>query len=69
LLIQGFFIGASVRPGLRGCRRDKDFAINGLAHGLVGKDPKTALKWANSISNEGFRKVVVENVTRRIDAR
>ncbi len=48
--------------------RDKDFAINGLAHGLVGSDPKGALKWANSISQDGFRKVVVENVTRRIKA-
>ena len=46
--------------------RDKDFAINGLAHGLVSKDPEAALKWANSISEEGFRKTVVENVTRRI---
>ena len=49
--------------------RDRDFAINGLAHGLAGKDPQGALKWANSISNEGFRKVVVENVTRRIQMR
>lgn len=49
--------------------RDRDFAINGLAHGLAGRDPKSALKWANSISNEGFRKVVVENVTRRIERR
>lgn len=47
--------------------RDRDFAINGLAHGLAGKDPQGALKWANSISNEGFRKVVVQNVSRRID--
>ena len=46
--------------------RDKDFAINGLAHGLVSSDPEAALKWANSISDEGFRKTVVENVTRRI---
>jgi len=49
--------------------RDRDFAINGLAHGLAGRDPQSALKWANSVSNEGFRKVVVENVTRRINAR
>ena len=49
--------------------RDRDFAINGLAHGLVGRDPKSALKWANSVSNEGFRKVVVENVIRRIERR
>lgn len=47
--------------------RDRDFAINGLAHGLAGRDPKGALNWAKSISNEGFRKVVVENVTRRIE--
>ena len=46
--------------------RDRDFAINGLAHGLVAKDPEAALKWANSISDEGFRSSVVENVTRRI---
>ena len=49
--------------------RDRDFAINGLAHGLVGKDPEGAIKWANSVSNEGFRKVVVENVGRRVKAR
>ena len=48
--------------------RDKDFAMNGLAHGLVSKDPEAALQWANSISEEGFRKGVVENVTRRIKA-
>ena len=47
--------------------RDKDFAINGMAHGLVSSDPDAALKWANSISDEGFRKTVVTNVTRRID--
>jgi streptogramin lyase/mono/diheme cytochrome c family protein len=47
---------------------DRDFAINGLAHGLVASDPESALKWANSISQEGFRKIVVENVTRRIEA-
>jgi hypothetical protein len=47
--------------------RDRDFAINGLAHGLVGSDPQAALKWANSISQEDFRKVVVGNVTRRIE--
>jgi arylsulfatase A len=49
--------------------RDKNFAINGLAHGLVSKDPEAALKWANSISEEGFRKSVVENVTRRMKTR
>ena len=49
--------------------RDRDFAINGLAHGLVGRDPDGALKWANSISNDGFRDVVVRNVSRRIEAR
>lgn len=49
--------------------RDRDFAINGLAHGLTGRNPKLALEWANSVSNEGFRKVVVENVTRRIERR
>lgn len=49
--------------------RDRDFAINGLAHGLAGSDPQSALKWANSISQDGFRKVVVENVTRRIEGR
>ena len=46
--------------------RDRDFAINGLAHGLVSKDPEAALKWAKAISEEGFRNRVVENVTRRI---
>ena len=48
--------------------RDKDFAMNGLAHGLVSKDPEAALKWANSISEAGFRKTVVQNVTQRIKA-
>lgn len=47
---------------------DKDFAINGLAHGLVASDPESALKWANAISQDGFRKGVVEAVTRRIKA-
>lgn len=46
--------------------RDKDFAINGMAHGLVSSDPERALKWANSIADDGFRKVVVRNVSRRI---
>ena len=47
--------------------RDRDFAINGLAHGLAGRDPQGALRWAQSISNEGFRRVVVQNLTRRIE--
>ena len=47
---------------------DKDFALNGLAHGLVASDPESALKWANSISQDGLRKGVVEAVTRRIEA-
>jgi hypothetical protein len=47
--------------------RDKDFAINGFAHGLVGIAPETALQWAGSISQDGFRDVVVRNVTRRIE--
>ena len=45
---------------------DKDLAMNGLAHGLVSKDPEAALKWANSISEAGLRKTVLQNVTRRI---
>ena len=49
--------------------RDRDFAINGLAHGMVGSDPQGALKWANSISQKGFRDVVVRNINRRIEAR
>jgi len=49
--------------------RDKDFAINGFAHGLVGSSPGTALEWAGSITEAGFREVVVRNVTRRIEAR
>ncbi len=48
--------------------RDKDFAINGYAHGLVGKSPEAALQWAGSITDEGFRETVVRNVTRRIGA-
>lgn len=46
--------------------QNKDFAINGFAHGLVAKDPERALKWANSIKDEGFREIVVRNVSRRI---
>lgn len=46
--------------------QDRDFAINGLAHGLVTKDPERALNWINSISDEKFRKIVRRNVTRRI---
>ena len=45
---------------------DRDFALNGFAHGLVHQDPEAALEWAREISNEGFRKVVVENISRRI---
>jgi len=48
---------------------NRDFAINGFAHGLVTKDPERALKWANSIKDEGFRKVVVRNVSRRIESK
>ena len=46
----------------------RDFALNGFAHGLVHRDPEAAIQWANSISNEGFRKVVTKNVTKRINA-
>lgn len=45
---------------------DRDFALNGFAHGLVRKDPEGALAWANEISNENFRKVVTKNITKRI---
>ena len=47
---------------------ERDFALNGFAHGLVRKDPEAAIQWANSISNEGFRKVVTENINKRINA-
>jgi len=46
---------------------DRDFALNGFAHGLVRKDPEGALEWANEISNENFRKIVVKNISRRIN--
>ena len=46
----------------------RDFALNGFAHGLVRRDPDAAIQWANSISNEGFRKVVTNNITKRINA-
>ncbi len=46
----------------------RDFALNGFAHGLVRKDPDAAIQWASSISNEGFRKVVTKNITKRINA-
>ncbi len=45
---------------------ERDFALNGFAHGLVHRDPKAALQWANSISNENFRKVVTNNISKRI---
>ena len=48
--------------------RDKDFAINGYAHGLVGSAPENALEWAGSIADNGFRETVFENVKRRINA-
>ena len=35
-----------------GSSQNKDYAINGFAHGLVAKDPERALKWANSIKDE-----------------
>jgi hypothetical protein len=47
---------------------ERDFALNGFAHGLVRKDPEAAIQWASSISNEGFRKVVTKNITKRINA-
>lgn len=46
---------------------ERDFALNGFAHGLVRNDPEGALEWANSISNENFRKVIVKNITKRIN--
>ena len=46
----------------------RDFALNGFAHGLVLQDPDAAIEWANSISNEGFREVVTKNITKRINA-
>ena len=45
---------------------ERDFALNGFAHGLVHSDPRAALQWANSISNENFRKVVTNNISKRI---
>ena len=45
---------------------ERDFALNGFAHGLVHSDPEAAIQWANSISNENFRKVVARNIVRRI---
>ena len=46
--------------------RDRDFVINGFAHGLAGKSPESALRWIDSISNEGFREIVRRDVGRRI---
>ena len=46
----------------------RDFALNGFAHGLVRRDPDAAIQWANSISNQGFREVVTKNITKRINA-
>ena len=45
---------------------ERDFALNGFAHGLVHRDPERALQWANSISNQNFRKVVTKNISKRI---
>jgi hypothetical protein len=47
---------------------ERDFALNGFAHGLVRKDPEAAIQWASSISNEGFRNVVTKNINKRINA-
>ena len=47
--------------------RNKDFAINGMAHGLASSDPEVALKWANKISDKGFRDIVLANLNRRIE--
>ena len=46
----------------------RDFALNGFAHGLVRRDPDAAIQWANSISNQGFREVVTKNISKRINA-
>ena len=48
--------------------RDRDFAINGFAHGLVGATPQDALAWAAAISDDKFRATVTENLSRRIEA-
>jgi hypothetical protein len=47
---------------------ERDFALNGFAHGLVHKDPEAAIQWASSICNEGFRNVVTKNINKRINA-
>ena len=44
----------------------RDFALNGFAHVFVGSGG--SIQWASSISNEGFRKVVTKNITKRIKA-
>lgn len=46
--------------------RDRDFALNGFAHGLVRSDPDAAIEWAKSIDNAHFRRIVVENISKRI---
>ena len=49
--------------------RDRDSALNGLAHGLVNKNPEVALKWANQIGDKKFRENVVAKVSQRIKNR
>ena len=49
--------------------RDRDSALNGLAHGLVNKNPEAALKWANQIGDKKFRENVVAKVSQRIKNR
>lgn len=49
--------------------RDRDSALNGLAHGLVNKNPEAALKWANQIGDKKFRESVVAKVSQRIKNR
>ena len=46
--------------------RDRDFALNGYASGVVGTDPALALELAESISNPGLRDAAVSRLTRQI---
>lgn len=48
--------------------RDRDFAINGWAHGVAGNNPDLALQMAGTISDDGFRETVTRNINTRIEA-
>ena len=47
-------------------RRDRDFALNGYASGLVSSAPELALEMAGSIANPKLRSSAVDRLTGQI---